>query len=120
MVAHSSPEYNKEWYRKNRERKLAYHKEWYENNRQRRLSYNEEWRKNNPEKRRAQQKRHRKRYPQKIRARNFVNRHDCPLDDECIFCGATTNLEHGHIDYDYPALYITVCHPCNQNMEVFS
>lgn len=112
--------YNREWYRKNRERKLAYYEEWYNQNRQRKLMGDREWRKKNPEKYRAQQRRHRLRYPEKIKARNFVNSHDCPLDSECIFCGTTEKLEHGHIDYDYPALYITVCHECNQNMEVFS
>jgi hypothetical protein len=39
-----------------------------------------------------------------------------PLDNKCEFCGDTEKLEHGHIDYDYPELYLTVCHSCNYYM----
>lgn len=27
-------------------------------------------------------------------------------------------LEHGHIDYNYPEIYLTVCHECNYWMQV--
>jgi len=36
-----------------------------------------------------------------------------PLDSECEFCGSIENLEHGHVDYGHPELYLTVCHKCN-------
>lgn len=80
--------------------------------------WSKESRKNNPEKHRRQQRKHRLRYPEKIKARNFVNNHNLPLGSECEFCGRTEKLEHGHIDYDYPEIYLTVCHECNQNMEI--
>lgn len=62
--------------------------------------YNRRWRKNNPEKKRAG---------------NLISKHieKYPLADSCEFCGTRERLEHGHIDYDYPELYLTVCHRCN-------
>lgn len=62
------------------------------------------WRENNPEKKSAH---------------NLIHRHPekYPLDSKCAFCETTKKLEHGHIDYDFPELYLTVCHQCNYWMD---
>ena len=54
----------------------------------------------------------------KIRARRRVQRvYLYPLADKCELCPEndkrTENLQHGHIDYDYPKIYLTVCGSCN-------
>ena len=58
--------------------------------------------------------------PEKVKAHNLINanpdRH--PLGSECEFCGSTEKLEHGHIDYNYPEIYLTVCHTCNCWMDI--
>lgn len=64
----------------------------------RELSY--KWKENNPE---------------KVRAHNLMYRNPkkYPLAESCEFCGSTEYLQHGHIDYDYPEIYLTVCAKCN-------
>jgi hypothetical protein len=62
----------------------------------------------------------RKNHPEKKSAGNLISHHPeiFPLNNECEFCGLTENLEHGHIDYDYPELYLTVCPRCNFWMDI--
>ena len=62
----------------------------------------------------------REKYPEKQRAGALISGHPelFPLNDECDFCGSWEKLEHGHIDYEYPDLYLTVCHRCNMWMEI--
>lgn len=67
---------------------------------------------------RQEQKRYRNKYPNKIIAQQIIRNGDFPLGSECAFCGVTENLEHGHLDYDYPEIYLTVCHPCNTWMSL--
>ena len=50
----------------------------------------------------------------KVRARRRLQRiYLYPLGNKCEFCDETKNLQHGHIDYDYPKIYLTVCGSCN-------
>ena len=67
-------------------------------------------------------KMYRQTYPEKVKAHHLMsnNPKKYPLAIECEFCASSKNLEHGHIDYAYPELYVTVCHACNCCMEVFS
>ena len=68
----------------------------------------------------AQNRKWRKIHPEKKFAGNIISNHSekFPLDIECELCGVTDKLEHGHIDYDYPELYLTVCHRCNYWMNM--
>ena len=90
--------YTPMWREKNREKFLEKHRlhnrKWYDRN-------GLEYERNRDEKKRN--------------AKNRLNGslHLYPLDDKCVFCDRTENLEHGHIDYNYPRLYLTVCHQCN-------
>lgn len=83
---------------------LEYHREWHKNHRAERYESVKKWREKN---------RH------KMKAHKLIARHPerYPLADECEFCGATENLEHGHIDYAYPEIYLTVCCACNHWMD---
>lgn len=82
--------------------------------------YTKEYRKKHPEiikpiRARAQRK-WRKNNPHKQRVFNLVYKYPnrYPLNDKCVFCGATEKLEHGHLDYeDDGRNYLTVCHMCN-------
>jgi len=50
---------------------------------------------------------------EKRRCQIMAERH-IPLDNKCIFCGATEDLEHGHLDYEDNGLNcVTVCRTCN-------
>lgn len=82
--------------------------------------FGKRWRAKNPEKHPEYQRRYAKKNPEKIKAQNLMNNNGkkFPLGSECEFCGATKKLEHGHIDYDYPEIYLTVCHKCNLWMGV--
>ena len=64
---------------------------------------------------RLEQKKYANNNPKKIKAQQFIRTHieESPLGNECEFCGTSETLEHGHIDYNYPDLYLTVCHQCN-------
>ena len=80
-----------------------------------------EWKLKNPEKHGEYQIRYRRKHPEKIKAQNLMNnnRKKYPLGSECIFCGRTEKLEHGHLDYeDGGENYLTVCHECNSWMGV--
>jgi hypothetical protein len=62
----------------------------------------------------------RQRNPDKYVVHTLIMHHpeDYPLGAECVFCGATSNLEHAHLDYeDYGHNYVTACHLCNMWME---
>jgi hypothetical protein len=67
---------------------------------------------------RQEQKRYINNNTKKIKAQRILNNGDFPLQSVCAFCGVTEHLEHGHIDYDYPELYLTVCHRCNTWMSM--
>lgn len=62
---------------------------------------------------------HKERDISKIRVRGRINKspHLYPLDDKCIFCGDTENLEHAHLDYE-ENIYVTACHQCNHWMAI--
>jgi len=73
---------------------------------------------NNPESNREKVRRYKQKYPERRKAHSLMsnNPEKYPLGSECEFCGRTENLEHGHLDYDYPEIYLTVCHQCNMWM----
>ena len=104
------PEYHKEYKRNWRERNLEYYKE-----------YAREWCKEHPKLKARYDRKYRQRNQKKIKIHNLMNRHPGknPLGAECEFCGATENLEHGHLDYeDNGENYLTVCHQCNCWMDI--
>lgn len=75
----------------------------------------------NPEKYRLIIDKHRRKNPNIVRIYNRIrnNPKQYPLANKCVFCGTTTNLEHGHLDYeDNGHNYVTVCHKCNYWMEI--
>ena len=78
------------------------------------------WRSKDPEKWRAITSEYNRKYclkyPEKTRIRSQVNRYPdlYPLANECVFCGRTENLQHGHLDYEDGGYnYVTVCPQCN-------
>lgn len=97
------------YYQKNRERILQLQRQWLQTHK----------RKRDPEECVRFQREWRSKYPEKNRAKKLLQRHPdkYPLGKECEFCGKSEKLEHGHIDYDYPELYLTVCHQCNAWMD---
>jgi len=95
---------------------------YYQANRDWILELQRRWRqthKQDPQGRAKVARNWRLKYPERKRAQSLLQRHPdkYPLENECEFCGRTERLEHGHIDYDYPELYLTVCHQCNMWME---
>lgn len=68
-----------------------------------------------PESRREASRHFRNNYPEIKKGQNVIshNSEKYPLEDKCEFCDSTKHLEHGHVDYDYPEIYLTVCHQCN-------
>lgn len=62
----------------------------------------------------------REKNPEKYRIHTIIMHHpeEYPIDAQCVFCGATSNLEHAHLDYeDNGHNYVTACHGCNMWME---
>ena len=111
----TNPEYSRDYYRKHRQEKSSYQRKWREEHRQQfldtvkayRAKHNQNvrlWKQNNPEKRKAQS----------LMSNNPTK---FPLDSQCEFCSGTEKLEHGHIDYELPEIYLTVCHQCNVWMD---
>ena len=101
-------------------REEEYQREYRESHREQYVEYSKEWNKKHPEEHAKRQKRHREKYPERMKVYSLMHSHPdkYPLDNACIFCGATENLEHGHLDYeDEGCNYLTVCHLCNMWME---
>jgi hypothetical protein len=95
---------NREHYKSNSKTYSATHRE------QTRLSA-KRYQEQHLEKHVASEKRYASKYPEKIVGHRIAKK--IPLGSECEFCGATKKLEHGHIDYAYPDIVLTVCHLCN-------
>ncbi|GAH71201.1 unnamed protein product, partial [marine sediment metagenome] len=101
--------------------RAAYMREYRKNNpeyRKRETETAREWRARNHDKVNAIRRRYRKKNPQirakwrknnpeKVRARARTKY--LQLDDKCVECGSTENLEHHHPDYSKPDLTITLC-----------
>ena len=118
-------------YYENLEESRKKNREQYYKHREKRLKYASEYRRKNPEKVKEIQHNSYVKNREKYRSRNrdrdkkkrkaqallFNNPEKYPLKARCEFCGSHRNLEHGHIDYDYPELYLTVCHTCNYWMD---
>jgi hypothetical protein len=99
------------YYQLNKAKIQAQMRQWRENNRPYDLERQRRWRQAHPDNYRKFMQKH----PERVKAKNLMahNPDKYPLDDACTFCGDTAGLEHGHIDYDYPELYLTVCRKCN-------
>ena len=95
------------YYQAHREEILKRKREW----RRQHPDYHRQYRMAHPEMYRNSERKHNRNNPKKRIARRKVE--ELPLNQECEFCGRTEKLEHGHIDYDLPEIYVTVCHQCN-------
>jgi len=87
---------------------------------QRNPNYYTEYRRQHPEVIRRGYYKWRKQNMKIIRVYRRMKKHreEYPLEDECIFCGRSSNLEHAHLDYeDKGHNYVTTCHQCNHWME---
>ena len=106
--------------RKNRERIHKTQRDWRLKHPERSRNASRLQRLNNRERCNERNREWRKKHPEKKRAGNLIshNSEKYPLAECCAFCGTTEKLEHGHIDYDYPELYLTVCHRCNCWMDI--
>lgn len=114
MLMFNRKEYNKRYYQE--------HKEQYrERNRRQARKYRGEHREYSLEYGRKANHKWKRNNPEKISVYNRIQYRPelYPLDKECIFCGATEGLEHGHLDYNDEGLnYITVCSSCNKWMNI--
>ena len=132
-------EYNKQYYKKNKNKILKSVKKWNESNPDKVKRYikksnnslkaqirrskwinenplkdkiaKENWKKLNPENRALNQKRYSKRHPEKIKAQQIATK--IPLKSCCEICYTTTNLERHHFDYTRPRLFNTLCKKCH-------
>ena len=105
----------RQWATNHPERIKEFSRRWSEEHPERKKEINQK----NLEHHRECGRKWRQKHPEKVKAhRLMANLDKYPLDKECEFCGRTWSLEHGHIDYNYPEIYLTVCHACNCNMEV--
>ena len=105
------------YYQGHKIRILEQSRQWSETHPERKLEINRK----HAEQRREGRRQWRENFPERVKAEHLlVNLKKYPLADKCEFCDSTKNLEHGHIDYDYPELYLTVCHACNCSMETGS
>lgn len=95
------------YYHANRERIQEMQRQWREANRTYNLERQRRWRQAHPNFRQKYEENN----PEKVKAWKLVGRQ--PLGHVCEFCGTIENLEHGHIDYVFPRLYLTVCRRCN-------
>ena len=96
---------NQRYYRLNREKVIQKTREYAFSHREQYNQYVYNWKKNNSK---------------IVNIHSKIRKHskDYPLDNECVFCGRTEKLEHGHLDYeDDGHNYVTVCHQCNMWME---
>lgn len=109
-------QYNHAYYLSNKVRINALHCQWNKDNSEKIKGYH----KKHFAKQYESNKRWRLNNPKKVQAEHLLNNNPkkYPLDNECEFCGDTDNLEHGHVDYAYPEIYLTVCHGCNLSMDV--
>lgn len=108
-----NPEYLHQW----RKKHPNYERERYRTNRDRRLAINKRWHKRNREKVNKLAKEYIQRNPEKLKAHNFVITNNLPLNAECEFCGSTKKLQRHHPDYDEPAIYVTCCIKCHMWIE---
>ena len=113
-------EYIKQWRKNNKDKVLEYRKTWNSKNREYKNRLARQAHANNSQKFVDKNRALRKKYPKKSRIRALItnNPKKYPLDDKCIFCGATSNLEHAHLDYeDEGHNYVTACNRCNVWMD---
>ena len=105
---------------KNRDSILERQRNWRLNHPEYSQDSSRNYRKDHKDLRNKANRKWRKIHIKKKRAGNMISRNleKYPLNDECEFCGDTEKLEHGHIDYAYPELYLTVCHRCNYWMDI--
>ena len=107
-------EANKRSYQKHREERIRKVRAYQEAHPEKRAESCRNYYLQNREKRLAYQKKYNREHPEVKKADNLVRNY--LLGSECEFCGRTEKLEHGHIDYDFPEIYLTVCHSCNMWM----
>jgi hypothetical protein len=113
-------EYIKQWKKDNPDKVLGYRKKWNSKNREYKNRHARQAHAKNPQKAVDKNRALRKKYPEKYRVRVLIsnNPKKYPLDDKCIFCGSTENLEHAHLDYEDDGYnYVTACHRCNVLMD---
>lgn len=128
-------EYNRKWRAEHKEDIKAYNDEYYKKHKKEisleRANDNVgrglrninavNWRDNHPERSREVSRNSKLKNKEKIKIQHLVGYHSklYPLDEKCIFCGRTENLEHGHYSYEDAADYVTCCHQCNIWMDKF-
>lgn len=112
---------SKAYIEKNRDKWNAYQRQYARQNREKRTASRRKWREKNKEKDNA---RHRAYYEENkenmrrmYRAARAAQRHTV-LDNECVFCGSTENLERHHPDYDKPLEFLTFCRKCHRQLHV--
>lgn len=110
---------NKEWRDKNKDHVKEYNREYRRKHSQKYRELKKRWKQKNPERHSKHNLRHARKYPERMRIYSRIRYYPelYPLDSECVFCGATENLERGHLDYEDEGFnYLTVCHECNMWM----
>jgi len=109
-------ESNRKYYETHKEQIAKKHKEW----RKRNPNYYREYRKKHPEMYNTPRDEWKKDNPEKheIHKKVYHNLDKYPLGSECIFCGATEDLQRAHLDYeDDGHNYVTACRSCHWWMD---
>ena len=114
------------------EKYKEYQRNYRENHREHIRQLCQKWRANHPDYYKTYDKQHRserakstnqwrEQNGKKFEVHKLITNHreDYPLEKQCIFCGAISNLEHAHLDYEDKGVnYVTACHACNTWMGI--
>jgi len=89
------------------------HRDWVLKNRERRTAYQKDWRKRNPVKTHLSEREFRETHKEYYRFIDYAKYH-FPLDEECMLCGTTENLQRHHPRYfnynvEYAWIFSTLC-----------
>lgn len=83
-------------------------------------AWNDKYRKKNPQKHQIWRQNWKNKNPKKAEVHRLISNNPelYPLENYCIFCGDTKNVEHAHLDYEDEGFnYVTACHRCNSWMD---
>jgi len=97
---------------KMRRNRQEYFKQYYQKNRERKLQYQNEYRQEHLQENQIAVNHYRERNPEKVKAQIFARQH-IPRKNTCEFCGATSDLQRHHPDYNHPEIVVTVCRLCH-------
>lgn len=106
-------EYNKIYYKDNRDRLLEINKSWNKNNIERVRIKKYEWRKNNPDKVKAYDEKYREKHIVQRKLQYAIRMKRIIKKNVCSNCGKSPTECH-HPDYKKPFYFIELCRQCHK------